>query len=374
MELSTHTPQQVLPLPAAQGPSSRDYRMADLLMLSAEQKGSDLHITVNAPPLARIGGALTPLGETHLTAEDTERLARETLNPSEMETLFKERSADLAVTLPSAGRFRVNAYYQRNAITMALRRLSDEILSLDQLGVPHAVGTFSKMRDGLVLVTGCTGSGKSTTLATLIDMINTSQRSNIITIEDPIEYIHYNKQSIVNQREVHSDVHSFADALRAALRADPDVILVGEMRDLETTRIAIMAAETGHLVFSTLHSRDAVSSINRIIGIFNPVEQEQVREQLSTALKGVVSQQLLKRKGKEGRVLATEVMLVNPAISNLIRLGKAAQIYSVIETGVRDGMETMEQSLLRLVREGAIDKETALRSTKNAAALTQRMG
>lgn len=362
-------------LPAAAGAqNSCPYSVVQLLQETAQQGASDLHFTNNSPPLARLKGELKELGETPLTPEMLETLAREILTDQQMEGLSRERNADLATSHPQAGRFRVHAYYQRNAITMALRRLSDDILPLKDLGIPEVVGNLANLRDGLVLVTGATGSGKSTTLATLIDIINSGKRMNIITIEDPIEYVHYNKQSIVNQRELHSDVTSFADALRGALRADPDVILVGEMRDLDTIRTAITAAETGHLVFSTLHSRDAVSSVNRVVGVFSAVEQDQVRQQLSAALKGVISQQLLPRADGAGRVLAMEVMLVNPAIANLVRLGKIAQIYATIETCGREGMQTMEQSLLKLYQAGLIDKETVLRNGKNANTLKQRMG
>ncbi|MCD4825482.1 MAG: PilT/PilU family type 4a pilus ATPase [Phycisphaerae bacterium] len=347
--------------------------MDEMLAETARRNASDLHLTINSPPLLRIGGELVAMGQANLTAADTDRLCREILTPRHLEVLSQKHSADLAISVGDAGRFRVAAYYQKGSVSVAVRRLSDEILPLESLGLPDVLGELSQLRDGLVLVTGATGSGKSTTLATIIDMINSTSRRNIITIEDPIEYVHLNKQSIVNQRELYTDVTSFPDALREALRADPDVILVGEMRDLDTTRTAIMAAETGHLVFSTLHSRDAVSSINRMIGLFGPAEQMQIRQQLSSALKAVVSQQLLPCRENSDRIPAVEVMMVTSAIGNLIRLGKNEQIYAAIETGVKQGMGTMEQSLIRLLKAGRIDKETAIHGAQNPATLRQRL-
>ncbi|WP_242849912.1 type IV pilus twitching motility protein PilT [Clostridium aceticum] len=247
-------------------------------------------------------------------------------------------------------------------------------LYLKSLGLPQSVFNLPDLRNGLVLVTGTTGSGKSTTLAAIIDRINKQYKHNIITVEDPIEYIHQNIQSIVNQRELHADVDSFADALRSALRADPDVILVGEMRDLETIRTVIRAAETGHLVFSTLHSRDAASSINRIIGVFPPDEQSQIRQQLSSCLKAVISQQLLPKVDGTGRVLASEVMMVTPAIGNLIRLGKPESICQTIETSTKLGMQTMDQCLEKLVKNKVIDAEIAMKAAVNHSSLEEKIG
>ena len=354
-------------------PGGLHYHMDDLLIEAARRDASDLHLTVNSPPLLRVGGELVAVGQINLKPADTDRLSREILSPKHLETLTRQHSVDLALSVPEAGRFRISAYYQKGCVTVALRLLSDDILSLDELTLPKQLGELVKLRDGLVLVTGPTGSGKSTTLATIIDLINASSRRNIITIEDPIEYVHVNRQSIVNQREMYTDVDSFAGALRAALRADPDVILVGEMRDLDTTRTAIMAAETGQLVFSTLHSNNAASAVTRILGIFGSEEQAHIRQQLSNALRAVISQQLLPRKDQTARVPATEIMMVTPAIGNLIRMGKIEQIYSAIETGASLGMQTMEQCLVKLLKAGIIDHDTALRAAKNPALIRERL-
>ncbi|MFW5751450.1 MAG: type IV pilus twitching motility protein PilT [Planctomycetota bacterium] len=345
----------------------------ELLQRCRDHDASDLHCTVGAPPLMRKRGGLVPMGDEVLDPEMTEHLAMEILTQRQMDVLRERRSIDLATSIDGIGRFRINVYHQRGSISIAIRRLADEILDFHELGLPPIVSTFADLPNGLVLVTGVTGSGKSTTLATIIDRINRGRQHNIITIEDPIEYRHENRQSIVNQRELHTDVLSFADALREALRQDPDVIMVGEMRDLETTRTAIMAAETGHLVFSTLHSRDAVASVNRMVGQFSAAEQAQVRSQLAGALKAVVSQQLLPKANGLGRVPAVEVMTVTPGIGNLLRQGKEEQIYSAIETGTADGMQTMEQHLLRLATAGAIDPETAAERARNPRDFRERL-
>ncbi len=344
-----------------------------LLTVCRDQGASDLHCCVDAPPLMRLRGELVPLAETRLGPEDTRRLAAEVLSPRHQQVLEERRSVDLAISLRDLGRFRVNAYYQQGAVTLALRRLSDDILDFPALGLPTVVGELAALHNGLVLITGVTGSGKTTTLATLIDRINRSQACNIITIEDPVEYRHANCRSIINQRELYTDVLSFADALRGSLRQDPDVIMVGEMRDLDTTRTAIMAAETGHLVFSTLHARDAISSVNRMVGQFSADEQPQIRQQLAGALRAVVSQQLLPRADGSGRVPAVEAMLVTSGIANLLRLGKDEQIYSAIETGTREGMQTMEQHLLALARSGTITADCATASSRNRAAFELRL-
>jgi len=346
----------------------------ELLREASLRNASDLHLAFNTPPIYRVNGMLETAGDQPLTAEEVRDLCYQLLTPRHREVLEERKSVDLAVSFTGAGRFRVNIYYQKGYLTGAIRRLADDIPGLEALGLPPAASHLSDMKMGLVLVTGATGSGKSTTLASLINLINATSRRNIITIEDPIEYVHFNKESLINQRELHTDVPSFPDALRGALRADPDVILVGEMRDLDTIRTAIMAAETGHLVFSTLHSRDATSSITRMIGVFTPEEQMQIRQQLSVSLKAVISQQLLTRADKAGRVLASEFMLVTPAISNLIRLGKQEHIYMSLETGSKLGMQTMEQSLIELYKAGLIDQETALRSAKSPSLIEERLG
>ncbi|MEW5953471.1 MAG: type IV pilus twitching motility protein PilT [Bacillota bacterium] len=350
-------------------------RMEELLEETKHHEGSDLHITANMPPVLRVGGDLVSLDKYEpLSPEDIKRLLYSILTPRQVEVLEKHFAVDLAIGLGGIGRFRLNAYFQRGCITCAFRRLADEIPQLESLGLPRSVYGLPDLVNGLVLVTGTTGSGKSTTLAAIIDRINTLYRRNIITVEDPVEYVHLHRSCIINQRELHADVESFADALRSALRADPDVIMVGEMRDLETIRTALRAAETGHLVFSTLHSRDAVSSINRIIGVFPAEEQGQIRQQLSATLKVVISQQLLPRASGRGRVLASEVMMVTPAIGNLIRLGKLEHIFLAIETGMKLGMQTMEQSLEALARSGVIHRETAVKKARVPGQMMEKLG
>lgn len=347
--------------------------MENLLKTTKESGSSDLHLIANMRPMIRTSGNLTAVDEKVLSRQEIIDMLNSILSEEQKQVLNTRLSVDLAITVGQSGRFRVHAYFQRGNITVALRRLSDGIPEFESLGLPEIVKEVCDIRDGLVLITGATGSGKSTTLASLINIINEKYSKNIITIEDPIEYVHTNKKCIINQRELHTDVLSFPDALRGALRADPDVILVGEMRDLDTMRIALMAAETGHLVFATLHSRDAVSSVNRIVGSFSGEEQQQIRQQLSEALKYVVSQQLLRNKQGDGVVLATEIMKVTPAISNLIRLSKAEHIYMSIETGTQLGMQTMEQSLAELVDQDSIEMEIAMQSSRNASMMEQRL-
>ena len=342
--------------------------LSELLKITVEKEASDLHLTVDSPPMLRIDGELLPACSQRLTSEDTNGLMTTILSESQKELLQERRSIDFAYSSNGNGlqdRFRVNAYYQKGRIAGVFRRLSSKILSLEELNLPTRLYDLCNMRDGLVLVTGATGSGKSTTLAALIDRLNDTRPCHIITIEDPLEYIHKHKKAIVNQRELHSDVFSFSDGLRFALREDPDVILVGEMRDLETIRIALMAAETGHLVFSTLHTRDAISTIGRIIGVFPEQEQAQISHQLSLSLRLVISQILLRRTDGSGRIPAIEVMTVTPAISNLIRLRKDEQIRSLIETGAREGMKTMDSSLMDLYKKNYISKETFIRNASS---------
>ena len=289
------------------------------------------------------------------------------------EVLNQNKSVDFAVSIHAVGRFRIAAYYQRGALSVAVRMLHDGIPTFKDLGLPESIAGLSRLRDGLILITGVTGSGKSTTLATILDDINATSGRNIITIEDPIEYVHQNNRCLIHQRELYTDVPSFADALRDALRADPDVILVGEMRDLDTIRTAVAAAETGHLVFSTLHSRDCISTINRMVGAFPAGEQAQIRQQLSSTLRAVVSQRLLPNAGGTGRVPAVEIMLSTPGIANLIRQGKEDMIYSAIETGVRQGMQTMEQCLIRLIEEGKIGMSVGLSAARSEELLKKRL-
>lgn len=349
----------------------------ELLKTTVEKGASDLHLTVGSPPMVRVFGDLTPIGNRKLSPEDTGEMVMTILSAKQKELFELNRSIDLAYSLDRAsrqtGRFRVNAFYQRGWVSAAFRKLSDEMLSLEELGLPSSLYKLADLRDGLVLITGPTGSGKTTTLASILDMINETKPCHIITIEDPVEYVHEHKKAIVNQRELHSDVASFSDALRYAVREDPDVILVGEMRDLDTMRTAIMAAETGHLVFSTLHSRDVVSTINRTIGVFPIDEQQLIRQQLSMTLKAVASQRLLRRSDTPALVPAVEVMIVTPAISNLIRTGKDEQVYSAIETGGVLGMQTMEESLCALYRAGKITREAVIKTAKSPRLVEHRL-
>ncbi len=347
--------------------------VAKLLTKANLLGASDIHVGTDTPPILRANGVLCPLAVPALGAEETRELLCQLLTVGQQKVLEERRSVDCAVSFPGIGRYRVHIYYQRGYLSGAIRKLADNIPDLDTLGLLPAVAQLADLKMGLVLVTGATGSGKTTTLASILDRVNTCHSHNIITIEDPIEYVHTTKKSLINQRELYFDVPTFADALRGSLRADPDVILVGEMRDLDTMRTAIMAAETGHLVFSTLHSRDAAASINRMLGVFPPEEQQQIRQQLAVSLKAIISQQLLARSDQPGRVLASELMLVTPAISNLIRLGKTEHMYMAIETGKRLGMQTMEHSLIELYMAGKISLETALNSAKSHDLIRQRL-
>lgn len=361
---------------ACQAPVIRERRpesMEEMLRLTVRKEASDLHLTHGEPPVFRIRGDLTPMACDPLQTDDIERMLREVTSPRHQTVLQEKRSVDFAVSHPDVGRFRFAAFYQRGALSVAVRLLAAGMPDFEALGLPGSIERVAAFRDGMVLVTGVTGSGKSTTLATVIDRINRTERKNIITVEDPIEYVHQNRRCIIHQRELHTDVPSFADALRDSLRADPDVILVGEVRDLETMRTAIMAAETGHLVFSTLHSKDALSSVNRMVGAFPAGEQSQVRQQLASTLRAVISQRLLPHATGTGRVPAVEVMFCTPGIANLIRQGKDDMIYSAIETGGQDDMQTMEQSLLNLVNAGKISIDSALGAAKNKTLMQKRL-
>lgn len=332
-------------------------KLEEILKEAVQKGASDVHLTVGLPPVFRRIGRLEPQRQWPLlTPPITEALARQILEDRWGE--FQNRKElDLAYSLPGLGRFRVNIFYQRGSVGVAIRLLNTKIPTLEELGLPSVVGELADQSHGLVLVTGPTGSGKSTTLAAMIDRINQRRSCHIITLEDPIEYLHQHKKSIVNQREIGSDSPSFASALRAALRQDPDVILVGEMRDLETMATAITAAETGHLVLTTLHTSSAVQSIDRIIDVFPPHQQAQVRIQLADTLVGVITQQLLPRADGQGRVVAVEVLIATPAVRNLIREGKTHQIISVMQTGGRFGMQTMEMALTNLAARGIINPE-----------------
>ncbi|MFN8122869.1 MAG: type IV pilus twitching motility protein PilT [Thermoleophilia bacterium] len=332
---------------------------AELVTTVLTSGASDLHLSVGAPPVMRRSGELVPIGSHVLTAQDTRDLVYGILTQDQRQRLETNLEIDFSYQVPNRARFRVNAYFQRAAMGAAFRVVPTELKSLDELKLPESIRTWTTRPRGLVLVTGPTGSGKSTTLAALIDEINSTRSCHIITIEDPIEFLHKHKRSLINQRELGGDTHSFGNALRSALRQDPDVILVGEMRDLETIQIALTAAETGHLVFGTLHTSDAPQTVDRVIDVFPPHQQEQVRIMLSNALQGVCCQQLLPTV-HGGRTVAVEVLMATPAVRNLIREGKTHQIYSMLQTGSQHGMISMDASLATLVRQGVITKHLAL--------------
>jgi twitching motility protein PilT len=323
--------------------------------------GSDLHLTVGSHPVVRLHGALQRLEEfPKLTSDDTLHMLYRIMSSEQQKRLETEGQIDMSYSIPGLARFRVNAYSQRESLAAAFRLIPMELKTLDELGLPQSLHALTGKPRGLVLLTGPTGSGKSTTLAALIDEINRRRADHIVTIEDPIEFLHRHKTCIVNQREVGSDTHSFADALRAALRQDPDVILLGEMRDLETISTALTAAETGHLVFATLHTQNAPATVDRVIDVFPAAQQEQIRMQLAGALEGIVTQALLPTADGRGRVAALEILFPDDAVRNLIRQGRVEQIYSVMQTGTQRGMQTMEQALHTLVSRGVITRNTAL--------------
>lgn len=329
----------------------------ELLEDAYNMKASDVHITAGVPPMARVNGKLLTLGEEKLTRKDTLEFTKQLISEAEFQILGEKGELDCAYAVSGLARFRVNIYKQKNVCAIALRLISDTVPSMETLRLPSVLRDLCKKQRGLILVTGATGSGKSTTLASMIDYMNQNLNKHIITIEDPIEYLHAHRSCIINQRQIGKDTLTFSNALRAALRQDPDVILVGEMRDLETISIALTAAETGHLVLSTLHTVGATQTIDRIIDIFPPNQQQQVRVQLAGVLEAVISQQIIPRKDKAGRVVAFEVMLANFAIRNLIREGKTHQLQTVIETSTKENMMTMDSALLSLYKSGLIDQK-----------------
>lgn len=339
--------------------------MEALLRTAVERRASDVHITVGIPPVLRLNGSLVRTDAEPLRVQDTQAMLEAITSPEQQEKFWQTGEIDFSFAIPGLSRFRVNAFRQRGSAAIAIRVVNERIATLDELGHPEILKTLARMPRGLVLVTGPTGSGKSTTLAAMIDLVNNERACHVLTLEDPIEYLHKHKKCIVNQREIHADSKSFANALRAALREDPDVILVGEMRDVETIGIAVTAAETGHLVFATLHTCDAAQTIDRIIDVFPPHQQQQIRIQLSLTLQGIVSQQLLPRLDGSGRIVAHEVLMVTPAVRNLIREGKTHQIASVIQTGARFGMQAMDFSLRDLFRRGIISYDDALERSMN---------
>lgn len=331
-------------------------RLLNLLTQAAELGASDLHLAVGQPPVLRLHGELMRMDMPPLSPADTSEMLEEVLQERQRETFDQLGEVDFSLSFPGIGRFRVNAFHQRGTIGLACRLIPQRILSLSSLGLPPIVDELANRRQGLVLVTGPTGSGKSTTLAAMIDKINRERAEHILTIEDPIEFLHRHQRSLVNQREVGADTKSYANGLRAALREDPDVILIGEMRDLETTAAAVSAAETGHLVLATLHTPGAAEAVHRILDIFPPHQQQQIRTQLALVLQAVVSQQLLRRADKPGRVVAAEILVVTSAIRNLIREGKVHQTRSMMQSGAQFGMQTMEQALQNLFQRGLISK------------------
>jgi twitching motility protein PilT len=338
--------------------------LQQLLKAMVEKGASDLHITTNTPPLLRIDGDIVPLKLPPLTAVETKQLTYSILTEDQKIEFEKSNELDLSFGVKNLSRFRCNVYLQRGAVACAIRTIPFKILSFDELGLPPIIGDLCNRPNGLVLVTGPTGSGKSTTLASMIDKINNEQRVHIMTIEDPIEYVHNHKLAVVNQREIGTDTESFKGALRYILRQDPDVVLVGEMRDLETIEAALAIAETGHLVFGTLHTNSAISTINRIVDSFPTHQQDQVRAKLSFVLQGICSQQLLPRASGPGRCLAIEIMVPNAAIRNLIRENKIQQLYSQMQMGQdKFGMQTLNQSLYMLYSRRHITLEQAVNSS-----------
>jgi twitching motility protein PilT len=336
------------------------YDFADILVKVVENNASDLHITPGVPPMLRIRGSLAPIdGLPRLTPTDTREIVYSVLNSSQRQRLETDNQLDFSYSVPGKGRFRVNAFHQRGSVSAAFRLIPSKTVPIEELGLPPVIREFAKKPRGLVLVTGPTGSGKSTTLASMINEINETRSDHILTIEDPIEFVHTHKKCIVNQRELGTDAQSFALALKAALRQDPDVILVGEMRDMETIGTALTAAETGHLVYATLHTQDAPQTIDRIIDVFPSDQQGQVRMQLAVGLQGIVTQTLLPTADGQGRAVAAEVLVPTPGVRNLIREGKIHQIYSMIQTGGNHGMQTMDASLAGLVRAGKITMAVA---------------
>jgi twitching motility protein PilT len=342
------------------------YSIDTLLEQMVAHNASDLHITVGSPPVLRMRGHLHRLEQIpRLGADDTRQLLYRILSTEQQKQLELNRQIDLSYSIPGVARFRVNVYSQRESLAGAFRLIPTDLKTLEELGVPKSLYSLCDKPRGLVLVTGPTGSGKSTTLAALIDEINRNRADHIITIEDPIEFLHKHKRCIVNQRELGPDAVSFAEALRGALRQDPDVILLGEMRDLETIGTALTAAETGHLVFATLHTQDASSTVDRLIDVFPAAQQGQIRTQIATSLQGVVTQTLVPTADGQGRIPAVEILFPDDAVRNLVRQAKVEQVYSVMQTGTARGMQTLEQSLAELVLSGAVDQDMALsRSSK----------
>jgi twitching motility protein PilT len=341
----------------------------ELLRFAGEQKASDIHMTVESPPVLRIDGSLVSIQTEKLTQADLESFIKTIMNEQQLKRFADNGELDMSYSLPGVGRYRVNAFRQRGSVGIVIRLIPFVIPTPESLGLPPVSIELAQLHKGLVLVTGPTGSGKSTTLASLVDFINRTRACHVVTIEDPIEYLHRHKLSLVNQREVGNDTQSFNNALRAVLRQDPDVILVGEMRDLETIATAVTAAETGHLVFSTLHTNDATQSVDRMIDVFPPHQQQQIRVQLAAVLQGIMSQQLFPRADRKGRVAAIEIMLATPAVRSLIREGKTHQLPTVIQTNAKLGMQTMDKAIMDLVQKGLISYNVAQEKLQNPESL-----
>jgi len=352
----------------------KNVSMNQLLTEALKRQASDLHITVGVPPVIRINGELTHLEYPRLNPEITKTLLAELASAEVLQKFAAQGEIDFSYAIPGVSRFRINAFRQRGSVAIAIRLVNERVPTLEELGHPEILRTLARKPRGLVLVTGPTGSGKSTTLAAMIGLINAEMSGHIITLEDPIEFLHSHAKCIVNQREISLDTQSFSVALRAALREDPDVILVGEMRDMETIATAITAAETGHLVLATLHTGDAAQTIDRIIDVFPPHQQQQVRIQLSLTLQGIIVQQLLPRQDAQGRVAALEILIANPAVRNIIREAKTQQLGSVLQTGAKLGMQSMDSSLRDLVRKGVVNYEEALARASDPDNLNRLLG
>lgn len=345
----------------------------EILAKAGEAGASDVHLTVGTAPKMRVNGSLISMPYEALSPEDTMQAAERVMSGEQME-VFKQRGEyDLSFAVADTGRYRVNVFHQQGAAALAFRVVATKVPSPEELGVPASIIELSQRKRGLVLVTGPTGSGKSTTLAAVIDKVNQTRDAHIITLEDPIEYLHPHKMSMVNQREIGIDTQSYANALRAALREDPDVILVGEMRDYETISVAVTAAETGHLVLSTLHTIGAASTVDRVIDVFPPHQQQQIRVQLSNVLEAIISQQLIPRADGRGRVAAFEVLHANNAIRNLIREGKSHQIANIMQTNRKMGMITMDEAILQLAREGKINRQMAVAFAQEPDAMESKL-
>ncbi len=346
----------------------------DILRVAKDANASDVHLTVGIPPKMRVNGDLITMDYPKMLPNDTMEVVKEIMSEAQREKFEERGEFDMSYSIPNLGRYRINAYHQRGSAAMAFRLVGTEIPSPELLGVPSSVVELSQRKRGLVLVTGPTGSGKSTTLAAIIDKVNKTRDAHVITLEDPIEYLHQHQLSMVNQREIGLDSHSYADALRAALREDPDVILVGEMRDLETISVAITAAETGHLVLSTLHTIGAASTVDRVIDVFPPHQQQQIRIQLANVLEAVISQQLIPTADGKGRVAAFEVMHANHAVRNLIREGKSHQLVSVMQTNRKLGMITMDETITQLYYTGKITRESAIEFAQDIDGMELKLG